>query len=320
MMTQMDMSDEYDNEMIERKPRIYQLEIKEIWIPNLAIAKYNVNRIESRRINIMGNDPEEEEYNKFFNYISSLEKYFNNVFDFYDRIILSSNNLKEIMKPGDIIQTDYIYSDRLFKLNENVTLFIFNAYEALYPRILVKNIAKSIFDPLFNLIKPGDGLFFTIYILLRSADVSFRELKNVWNLMLYRDIAGYSNEINVINNNFEKYANYIEFVKNFFIYHFPFNNYNIPKDIFDNKTIANLIDNLEPLRIMMKKIRKKKRDREEDFDELEEEEYEEPLDIKLPKGGDLYKDLETFKKGIIESLGGDHPLVKAYLNYKLLIT
>ncbi len=38
------------------------------------------------------------------------------------------------------------------------------------------------------------------------------------------------------------------------------------------------------------------------------------------KGGDAYKDFETFKKGVIESLGGDHPLIKAYLNYKLLIT
>jgi hypothetical protein len=319
-MTQTNISDEYDNEIIERKPRVYQLEIKEIWTPNLVIAKYNVNRDESKRIDIWDRDFEEEEYNKFLNYISSLEKYFNNVLDFYDRVILSSNNLKEIIKPGDIIQTDYIYKENPFKLNENTTIFIFKAYEALYPRILVKNIVKSIFDPLYNQIKPGDGLFFTIYILLRSADVSFREFKNVWDFMLHRDRVKYSKEINVINNSFEKYINYIEFVKNFLIHHFPFDNYNIPKDIFDNKTIDNLIENLEPLRIIAKKIRKKKGKREEDFDELEEEEYEEPLDIKLPKGGDLYKDLETFKKGVIESLGGNHPLIRAYLNYKLLIT
>jgi hypothetical protein len=318
-MTQTNISDEYDNEIIERKPRVYQLEIKEIWTPNLAIAKYNIDESRFKRISI-NEDPEKKEYDEYIDYISPLTKYLNNVFDFYDRVIFSSNNLKEILKPGDIIKTEYPYYERPYKLNENVTLFIFKAYEALYPRILVKNIVESIFDPLSNLIKPGDGLFFTIYILLRSADVSFRELKNVWNFMLHRDEIKYSNEINTINNNFEKYINYIEFVKNFLIHHFPFDNYNIPKDIFDNKTIANLIDNLEPLRIMMKKIRKKERKREEDSDELEEEEYEELLDIKLPKGGDLYKDLETFKKGVIESLGGDHPLIKAYLNYKLLIT
>jgi len=325
MMDQIDMPNENDNELIEREPRIYQLEIKEIWTSNLAIAKYNINREEPKRINIWGRDPEEEEYDRYLKYIFNLKKYFNRVFDFDDRVIFSSNNLKELIKPGDIIQTDNIYHNKPFRLNENTTIFIFDAYTALYPKILVKNVTKLIFDPLFSLIKPGDKLFFTIYVILRSVDISYRELKNVWNFMSYRDEEKYLNEINTINNNFEKYTNYIEYAKNFFIYHFPFDNFNISKDIFDNKTIAILIDNLEPLRIMMKKVkiktvRKKKRDEEEDFDELEEAgEEEETLDIKIPKGGDLYKELETFKDKVIESLGNNHPLVKAYLNYKLAL-
>ncbi len=85
MMTQMDMSDEYDNEIIERKPRVYQLEVKEIWTPNLAIAKYNVNESKFNEV-YLDVDPEEVEYDKYLKYKSSLAKYFNNTFDFYDRL------------------------------------------------------------------------------------------------------------------------------------------------------------------------------------------------------------------------------------------
>jgi hypothetical protein len=301
------MSNEYDNEIIERKPRVYQLEIKEIWTPNLAIAKYNVDREKPSKYkyDIEDNDDFEKEYNEYINYIAPLEKYFNNVFDFYDIVIFSSNNLKELMKPGDIIQMDFIYRDSPFKLNENVTLFIFDAYKALYPKILVEDITKSIFDPLYNLIRPTDGLFFTTYVILRSVDVSFRELKRVWNFIFIKDFVKYSNEINTINNNLEKYTNYIEFVKNFLIHHFPFDNYNIPKDVFDNKTITDLLDNLEPLRIMMKKTKKEK---------IDPKKIEESFDIKLPKGGDLYKDFVEFKRKVISTLRGDHPLIKAYFN------
>ena len=109
MMTQTDISDEYDNDIIERKPRVYQLEIKEIWTPNLAIAKYNVDENRFKRISL-NEDPEEKEYNEYIDYIAPLTKYLNNIFGFYDRVILSSNNLKEIIKPRDIIQTDYILS------------------------------------------------------------------------------------------------------------------------------------------------------------------------------------------------------------------
>ena len=303
MMTQTNMSDKYDNEIIERKPRVYQLEIKEIWTPNLAIAKYNVDMNRFRRINISKPDPEEIEYDRYIDYISPLAKYLNNVFDFYDRIVFSPNNLKEILKPGDIIQTDYIYKDRLFKLNENVTFFIFEAYKTLYPKILVGKVTKLIFDTLYDNIRPHDRLFSKIYVILRAAEVSFRGLGDIWNLLDFRDKERYYNDINTITYNLER--DYIEFIKNFFIYHFPFDNL-ITQRMFDNETITKLLDNLELLRMMKKEKRIKGEDKREKIKYI--------LEIKLPKGGDVYKDFEIFKKGVIESLGGDHPLIKAYFN------
>ena len=296
------MSDEYDKEIIEKKPRVYQLEIKEIWTPNLAIAKYNVDENRFKRISI-SEDPEEKEYREYEDYIFPLTRYFNNVFDFYDRVIFSPNNLKEIMKPGDIIQTDYIYKDKLFKLNENVTLFIFEAYKALYPKILVGKVTKLIFDTLYDNIRPHDRLFSKIYTILRAADVSFRGLGDIWKFLDFEDKERYYNGINTITYNLER--DYIEYIKNFFINHFPFDNL-ITQEMFDNETITKLLDNLEPLRTMKKAKRIKGQDKREKIKYI--------LEIKPPKGGDIYKDFEIFKRGIIESLGGDHPLIKAYLN------
>lgn len=298
MMTQTNISDEYDNEMIERKPRVYQLEIKEIWTPIFVIAKYNVDENKFKRISISGEDPEKEEYNEYEDYIFPLIKYLNNIVDFYDRVILSSNNLKEFMKPGDIIQTDFIYKDSPFKLNENVTIFIFDAYKILYPKILVKKVKKLIFDTVYENIRPLDRLFFKIYVILRAADISFRGLGNIWNFLDFRDKEKYYDDINTITYNLE--GDYIEYIRNFFIHHFPFDNL-IVKDMFDNETITTLIDNLEPLRMMKKVKRIKKKTK-----------Y--ILDIKPLKGGDIYKDFAEFKEKAIKALGGDHPLIKAYLN------
>ena len=307
-MTQANISDEYDNEIIERKPRVYQLEIKEIWTSNLAIAKYNVDESRFNKISIT-EDPEEREYREYEDYIFPLTKYLNNVFDFYDRVILSSNNLKEIIKPGDIIQTDYIYKDRLFKLNENVTLFIFEAYKTLYPKILVGKVTKLIFDTLYDNIRPHDRLFSKIYAILRAADVSFRGLGDIWNFLSFDNRERYYNDINTIIYNLER--DYIEYIKNFFIHHFPFDNL-ITQEMFDNETITKLLDNLEPLRMMKKAKRIKGEDKREKIKYI--------LDIKPLKGGDVYKDFEIFKKNAMMALGGNHPLIKAYFNSMIKLT
>ena len=308
MMTQTNISDEYDNEIIERKPRVYQLEVKEIWTPNLAIAKYNIDESRFKRISI-NEDPEEKEYRDYEDYISPLTKYLNNVFDFYDRVIFSSNNLKEIMKPGDTIQTDYLYRDKIFKLNENVTLFIFEAYKTLYPKILVGKVKKLIFDTLYDNIRPHDRLFSKIYVILRAADVSFRGLGDIWNFLDFEDAERYYNDINTITYNLER--DYIEYIKNFFIHHFPFDNL-ITQEMFDNETIIKLLDNLEPLRMMKKAKRIKGKDKREKIKYI--------LDIKPLKGGDVYKDFELFKKQAMIALGGDHPLIKAYFNSIIKLT
>jgi hypothetical protein len=308
MMTKINISDDYDNEIVERKPRVYQLEIKKIWTPNLAIAKYNVDESRFKRISI-NEDPEEKEYREYRDYVFPLTRYLNNVFDFYDRVIFSPNNLKEILKPGDIIQTDYIYKDRLFKLNENVTLFIFEAYKTLYPKILVRKVTKLIFDTLYNNIRPHDRLFSKIYTILRAAEVSFRGLGNIWNYLSFDDRARYYNDINTITYNLER--DYIEYIKNFFIHHFPFDNF-ITQEIFDNETITKLLDNLEPLRMMKKEKRIKGENKKEKIKYI--------LEIKLPKGGDAYKDFEIFKKNAMMALGGDHPLIKAYFNSMIKLT
>ena len=308
MMTQIDMSDEYDNEIIERKPRVYQLEIKEIWTPNLAIAKYNVDESRFKRISI-SEDPEEVEYDKYRDYIFPLTRYLNNISNFYDRVIFSSNNLKEIIKPGDIIQTDYIYKESPFRLNENITLFIFEAYKTLYPKILVGKVTKLIFDTLYDNIRPHDRLFSKIYTILRAADVSFRGLGNIWNYLSFDDRARYYNDINTIIYNLE--SDYIEYIKNFFIHHFPFDNL-ITQEMFDNETITKLLDNLGPLRMMKKAKRIKGKDKREKIKYI--------LEIKPPKGGDIYKDFAEFKNKVIGALTGDHPLIKAYFNSMIKLT
>ena len=287
----------------------YQLEIKEIWTPNLVIARYNINRNRSKKIYISEPDPEDIEYDRYIDYIAPLTKYLNNVFDFYDRVIFSPNNLKEILKPGDIIQTDYLYRDKPFKLNENTTLFIFEAHKIIYPKILVGKITKLIFDTLYDNIRPHDRLFSKIYTILRAADISFRGLGDIWNFLDFEDKERYYNDINTIMYNLER--DYIEYIKNFFIHHFPFDNL-ITQEMFDNETITKLLDNLEPLRMMKKAKRVKGEDKRVKIKYI--------LEIKPLKGGDVYKDFEIFKKNAMMALGGDHPLIKAYFNSIIKLT
>jgi hypothetical protein len=280
----------------------YQLEIKEIWTPNLVIAKYSTNKKKIRRFSIIGSDDEDDydkEYDLNWEELSSLKEYLNNMLlDYEDCVIFSSSNLKDILKPGDIIKIDYPYYERPYKLNENTTIFIFHAYKALYPAILAKKVKELIFDPIRDTKRPGDLLPFKMYTTLRSADVSFKKLGEIWYSLSFDDREKYYNDISAIMYDLER--DYLEYIWNYFIHHFPFDNI-ITKEMFDKKTITKLLENLEPLR-MMKKA--KREDRETKY----------VLDVKIPKGGDAYKDFESFKEKAIISLGPDHPLIKAYFN------
>ena len=285
----------------------YQLEIKEIWTPNLVIAKYSINLNKPKRFNIIGRDEEDDEteYNQTWKKLISLKDYLNNMLlDSEDCVIFSSNNLKDLVKPGDIIEMEYPHYERPYKLNENTTLFIFHAYKVLYPKILVKRIKELIFDPINDTKRPGVLLFFKIYTTLRSADISFKKLGEVWNSLSFDDRERYYNDISAIKYNLER--DYLDYIRSYFIHHFQFDNL-ITKEMFDKKTIEKLLDNLEPLR-MMKKTKK------------ENGEIKYILDVKIPKGGDVYKDFEIFKKQVMIALGGDHPLIKAYFNSMIKLT
>ena len=285
----------------------YQLEINEIWTPNLVIAKYSANLNKPRRISIIGRDEEDDEteYNQIWGELVSLKSYLNNILsDSEDCVIFSLNNLKDLIKPGDIIKIEHPYYERPYKLNENTTLFIFHAYKVLYPKILAKKIKELIFDPINDTKRPGDLLFFKIYTTLRSADISFKKLGEVWDLISFDDRERYYNDISAIKYNLER--DYLEYIRSYFIHHFPFDNL-ITKEMFDKKTIHKLIDNLEPLR-MMKKTKK------------EDGEIKYILDIKPLKGGDIYKDFIEFKEKVITALGRDHPLIKAYFNSMIKFT
>jgi hypothetical protein len=285
----------------------YQLEIKEIWTPNLVIAKYSTNLNKPKRFSIIGRDEEydETEYNQTWEELVSLKDYLNNILlDFEDCVIFSSNNLQDLLKPGDIIKMEYPYYERPYKLNENTILFIFHAYKVLYPKILAKKIKELIFDPINDTKRPGDLLLFKIYSTLRSADISFKKLDEIWNSLSFDDREKYYNDISAIRYNLSR--DYLDYIRNYFIHHFPFDNI-VTKDMFDKKTIYKLIENLEPLR-MMKKAKK------------ENGEIKYVLDVKIPKGGDAYKDFEIFKEKAMIALGGDHPLIKAYFNSMIKLT
>ncbi len=59
----------------------YQLEIKDIWTPNLAIAKYSTNLNKPKRFNIIGGNDEDDEieYNQTLDELVTLKEYLNNM-------------------------------------------------------------------------------------------------------------------------------------------------------------------------------------------------------------------------------------------------
>ncbi len=120
------------------------------------------------------------------------------------------------------------------------------------PKYWTKKIKELIFDPINDTKRPGDLLFFKIYVTLRSADISFKKLSEVFYSLSFDDRERYYDEISAIKYNLER--DYLDYIRSYFIHHFPFDNI-VTKEMFDKKTINNLIENLEPLR-MMKKAKK----------------------------------------------------------------
>jgi hypothetical protein len=159
----------------------------------------------------------------------------------------------------------------------------------LYPKVLLKKVVPEIFYPLYIKIEFGDELHFRIYVTLRSAEVSFKMLKPLLDSASRYLEDKYYNEIETIKANLNKHEE--EYIKNFFLQHFKSDQY-LNRDLLKDKIILNLFKSLEGLKFT--KSKKKKRNKK-DLYEFDEEEDEDLLDVKLPKG-DVYKDFETFKK------------------------
>jgi len=207
----------------------YQLEIIDLWTPNLAITKYSsdtgLSILEDWFLDIEYNEFSREyeygdKYYKHLAELNKLKKYLNNVLsDIYYRVLFSPNDLKEIMKPGDIIKLEEYISDKPFNIKDDVRIYSFHAYYSLYPKELLKKVVPEIFDSLYATTK--DDSHFKIYITLRSAEVSFKMLKllldsasSYLEFKYFNEKNKYSNEIETIKANLNKYEE--EYIKNSF--------------------------------------------------------------------------------------------------------
>jgi len=216
---------------IDSKIENYQLEIIDLWTPNLTIAKYSSDT----GLSILEDwflDIEYDEFsrkydfsNKYYKHLAELnqlKKYLNNVLsDIYYRVLFSPNDLSKIMKPGDIIKLEKYIGNKPFNVKDNVRIYPFHAYYSLYPKELLKKAIPEIFYPLYIATEFRDEPYFRIYVTLRSAEVSFKMLKPLLD-SASRYLEGiysngedkYSNEIETIKANLNKHEE--KYVKNSF--------------------------------------------------------------------------------------------------------
>jgi len=288
----------------------YQLEIIDFWTPNLAIAKYSndtgLSILENWFLDIEYDYIRHEriygdKYYKHLAELDQLKEYLNNVLsDIYYRVLFSPNDLREIMKPGDIIKLEEYIGDKPFNIKDNVRIYSFHAYYSLYPKELLKKMIPEMFYLLYINIESKDEPHFRIYVTLRSAEVSFKMLKPLLD-SASRHLSWYlkdeySNDIETIKANLNKYEE--EYIKKFFFHHFKSDQY-LNKDLLKDDIILNLYKSLKGLKFT--KSKKKKRNNKDLYKFDEEEDDEDLLDVKLPKG-DVYKDFETFKKRLSDIL------------------
>jgi hypothetical protein len=287
---------------INSKIENYQLEIIDLWTPNLAIAKYSndtgLSILEDWFLDIEYDEIFHEyrygdKYYKHLAELDQLKKYLNNVLsDIHYRVLFSPNDLREIIKPDDIIKLEEYISNKPFNIKDNVKIYSFHAYYSLYPKVLLKKVVPEIFYPLYINIKPKDELHFRIYVTLRSAEISFKMLKPLLDSASWYLEDRYSNEIETIKANLNMHEE--EYIKKFFLHHFKFDQY-LSRDLLKDEIILDLFKKLESLKFT--KSKKKKGNKKYLYEFDEEEDDEDLLDVKLPKS-DVYKDFETFKKRV----------------------
>jgi hypothetical protein len=110
----------------------YQLEIIDLWTPNLAIAKYSndtgLSILEDWFLDIEYDELfHESRYGeKYYKHLAELDQlkiYLNNVLsDIHYRVLFSPNDLREIIKPGDIIKLEEHIGNKPFNIRDNVRI------------------------------------------------------------------------------------------------------------------------------------------------------------------------------------------------------
>ena len=260
-------------------------EVKEIWTPHMIIAKnmsdtnifhYGyIKIIESGKEIYIEGYPWERYigydflfddlgYNYFFEELKSfidmpyLDK--EELFKKEPLVLISLNDLKD-KKPGNIIVQK--------EFGENL-IFSYYSHCILYPKGLFGNFYYFYIRPLYQTIDPKEFPYFKMYITLRSAELSFKTIKNELYEIGNKVGSEFITKINDLLN--KDRDNYI--VK-YFLAHFK-EDYYFKKEFFETKYIKELYKVLEsePIRFNYKGN---------------------PL-IKPPK--DNYRDIQKLKKKI----------------------
>ena len=300
------------NEQIIEIPeeKLYlKAEIEEIWTPHIIIAK-NVSDMtyyeELIKITINGQERYIDRYTwryyiiencnltntydidrlKLFIDMPYLNKHLFKSYWYFDIIpfeplvLVSLNDLKD-KKPGDII------IQREFGENG---IFPFYSKCIFYPDYLIYDFVINILNNLYVTTDSKEFPYLKIYVTLRSAELSFKSLKNGFYSIRYTKGSYLFEKINELLN--KERDNYI--VK-YFITHFKEDDY-LKKEFFEDRDIIELYNILEPIRLYKRN------------------EYEPK--IKPPK--DHYKDIQKLKKKIENDLKGSL-IYKAIRSYNFSI-
>jgi len=287
-------------------------EVKEIWTPHIIIAK-NVSNMtyykELVKVNINGKNRnikgfawreyiemphfcklhsayDAEKLTLFIDMPYLNKRLFDTSYILEDRpkwdyiaetellFLISLNDLKD-KKPGDIIiQKDSWEND----------IFPYFAKCILYPDYLLSDFVDTVLGSAYLTIDNKEFPYLKIYVTLRSAELSFKTIKNVIYSLGYHKGPEFFQKMNEYLN---KERN--DYIVKYFMTHFKEDDY-LKKEFFDAKAIIRLYNSLEPIRFKKEYI----------------------PGIKFPE--DLYKDIQKLKKKI-ENDFKDSLIYKAIRSY-----
>jgi hypothetical protein len=296
------MTSQKTNQIIEipEEKTYLKAEIMEIWTPHIIIAKnmsamdifhYGyIKTIESGKKIFIEGYPwwryvSCSDFNQAYYYYFSEElglfidmPYLNKDKSYKKEslVLISLNGLKD-KKPGDIIIQK--------ELGENL-IFAFYSYCILYPKGLFGDFFYLYVKPTYQTIDPKEFPYFKIYVTLRSAELSFKTIKNALYGIGKKEDPEFITKINDLLNR-DRNA----YIVKYFLAHFKEDDY-LKKRFFEAKHILGLYEVLEsePIRFN----------------------YKEKPWIKPPK--DPYRDIQKLKKKI-ENEFKDSLIYKAIREY-----